>query len=112
MTGPATVADALQPGSSLVCACYTMFGSSTELVLTFGDGVHVFSLDPTIGEFLLTRRNLVIPPGGGQKIYSVNEGNFSAFPKGVQKVGSCGEGADFSALCLCQPPAAGCHESR
>lgn len=50
-----------QPGTSLVVSGYAMYGSSTELVLTFGDGVNVFTLDPSIGEFLLTRRNVRIP---------------------------------------------------
>jgi len=44
-----------------VGAGYCAYGSSTELVLTLGEGVNVFSYDPTIGEFLLTRRNVRIP---------------------------------------------------
>ena len=44
------------------------YGSSTELVLTFGDGVHVFSLDPGVGEFIQTRRNVRIP-AAPQRIY-------------------------------------------
>ena len=56
-----TVADCLQPGSALVVAGYAMYGSSTELVLTFGEGVHMFSLDPSIGEFIQTRSNVRIP---------------------------------------------------
>jgi fructose-1,6-bisphosphatase I len=45
----ATLADALQPGTALVCSGYAMYGSSTELVLSFGEGVNVFTLDPSIG---------------------------------------------------------------
>lgn len=44
----------------LLCS-YVAYGSSTELVITFGEGVHVFSYDPTIGEFIMTRRNVRIP---------------------------------------------------
>lgn len=80
----ATVSDLLQPGSALVCAGYCMYGSSTELVLTFGDGVHMFSYDPTIGEFLLTRRDVTIP-AKPQRIYSCNEANYASFPKGIQR---------------------------
>jgi Fructose-1-6-bisphosphatase, N-terminal domain len=58
-----TPADVMQPGRQLVAAGYCMYGSSTEMVLTFGggSGVHVFSLDPSVGEFMLTRRGLKIP---------------------------------------------------
>ena len=53
-TGAASLEDVLQPGSELVGAGYAMYGSATQLVLTFGSGVNVFTLDPSIGEFLLT----------------------------------------------------------
>jgi len=78
-----SIADILQPGTSLVCAGYCMYGSSTELVLTFGEGVHMFSYDPTIGEFLLTRKGIMIPDKP-QRIYSCNEANYASFPKGFQ----------------------------
>lgn len=80
----ATLADALQPGTALVCSGYAMYGSSTELVLSFGEGVNVFTLDPSIGEFLLTRRNVRIPDKP-QRIYSCNEGNYDSFPRGFQR---------------------------
>ena len=63
----------LRPGSALVCAGYCMYSSSTVLVLTLGDGVNGFTLDPQIGEFVLTHPGMRIPPRG--KIYSFNEGN-------------------------------------
>jgi len=63
----------MQPGSNLVCSGYCMYSSSTVLVLTFGNGVHAFTLDRDIGEFVLTTRNLKIPEDG--KIYSLNESN-------------------------------------
>jgi len=56
-----SASDVLQPGRKLVAAGYCMYGSSTEMVLTLGEGVHVFSLDPGVGEFILTRRNLQVP---------------------------------------------------
>jgi len=65
--------DLLQEGRKQVAAGYIIYGASTMLVYTFGDGVHGFTLDPSIGEFLLSHPNIKIPPRG--KIYSVNEGN-------------------------------------
>jgi fructose-1,6-bisphosphatase I len=70
--GPATVADALQPGRKVVAAGYALYGSATMVVLSIGTGVNSFMLDPTIGEFLLIDKNMRIKPRG--KIYSINEG--------------------------------------
>eukprot|EP00494_Astrolonche_serrata_P030838 UN31106 len=67
--------DLLQKGSKLVCSGYCMYGGATILVLTFGNGVQGFTLDPSLGEFILTHENIKIPQKG--KIYSVNEGNAS-----------------------------------
>jgi len=64
--------DVLQKGDEQVAAGYIMYGSSTMLVLTTGEGVHGFTLDPGVGEFLLSHPNIRIPEQG--KIYSVNEG--------------------------------------
>jgi fructose-1,6-bisphosphatase I len=64
--------DVLQKGSEQVAAGYVLYGSSTMLVFTCGDGVHGFTLDPSVGEFLLSHPNIRIPEQG--KIYSVNEG--------------------------------------
>jgi fructose-1,6-bisphosphatase I len=71
--GPGTEADVVQPGVKQVAAGYVMYGSSTILVFTVGNGVQGFTLDPTIGSFLLSHPNMTIPPRGS--IYSVNEGN-------------------------------------
>jgi len=57
----AAVTDFLQPGSRQVCAGYAVYGPSTMLVLTVGTGVHAFTLDPLLGEFILTHPNLKIP---------------------------------------------------
>ena len=71
-----SVADCLQPGTRQVAAGYIVYGSSTMLVYTTGNGVHGFTLEPSIGEFLLSHPNIKIP-APGQRIYSVNEGNYA-----------------------------------
>lgn len=72
--GPGTQADVLQPGSRQVAAGYVIYGSSTILVYTAPPGgVFGFTLDPTVGEFLLSHPEVRIPEQG--KIYSVNEGH-------------------------------------
>ena len=63
--------DILQPGRNQVGAGYVIYGSSTMLVYTTGHGVHGFTLDPGIGEFLLSHESITIPDKGG--IYSINE---------------------------------------
>jgi fructose-1,6-bisphosphatase I len=67
-----TLNDVLQPGIKQVAAGYFLYGSSTMMVYTTGDGVHGFTLYPSVGEFLLSHHNIRIPERG--KIYSVNEG--------------------------------------
>jgi len=64
--------DCLQPGSRQLAAGYVVYGSSTMLVYTSGAGVYGFTLDPGIGEFLLSHPNICIPAGAG-RTYSVNE---------------------------------------
>jgi fructose-1,6-bisphosphatase I len=66
----------LNVGTEMVSAGYAMYGSATNLVITTGHGVNGFTLDPTIGEFLLTHPNMRI---GKKRIYSVNEGNSMAW---------------------------------
>ncbi len=68
-----SVDDFMQPGSEQVAAGYILYGPSTMLVYTTGHGVHGFTLDPSVGEFLLSHPNLRLPEQG--KIFSVNEGN-------------------------------------
>ena len=65
--------DLLQPGRDQVVAGYFLYGSSTLMVYTTGNGVHIFTLDPSVGMFFLSRSNVRIPESG--KYYSVNEGN-------------------------------------
>ena len=81
--GPATVEDFLQYGSDQVAAGYIVYGSSTMLVYTTGNGVNGFTLDPSIGEFCLSHPEMRIPKKGN--IYSVNQGNFIHFPEGTKK---------------------------
>lgn len=80
---PATLADVLQPGTAQVAAGYIIYGSSTMLVYTTGKGVNGFTLDPSIGEFCLSHPDMRIPEDG--VIYSINEGNYVHFPKGVKQ---------------------------
>ncbi|MDZ7715050.1 MAG: class 1 fructose-bisphosphatase [Balneolaceae bacterium] len=80
---PLSEADALQPGTKQVASGYVLYGSSTILVYTTGAGVSVFTLDPSIGEFILCEDNIQIPDHG--MIYSVNEGNYKSWPEGLKK---------------------------
>jgi fructose-1,6-bisphosphatase I len=79
----ATIEDFLQPGLNLVAAGYVIYGSSTMLVFTTGNGVNGFTLDTSIGVFCLSHPNMRIPEDGN--IYSINEGNYLQFPEGVKK---------------------------
>jgi len=78
-----SLADCLQPGNRQLCAGYVMYGSSTMLVYTTGHGVHGFTYEPSIGEFLLSHPEIRTPERG--HIYSVNEGNYSRWSDGVKR---------------------------
>jgi fructose-1,6-bisphosphatase I len=80
--GPAMQEEFLQKGSCQVAAGYIIYGSSTMLVYTTGRGVNGFTLDPSIGEFILSHPEMQFPEGG--EIYSVNEGHYARFPQGVK----------------------------
>lgn len=82
--GPPTIADALQPGRNFVAAGYALFGSATMVVITTGNGVNGFTLDPSIGEFVLTNPDIRMKPRG-KPIYSINEGNACLFDDAVTK---------------------------
>ena len=75
--------DLVQKGVAQVAAGYLLFGPSTMLVFTTGKGVHGFTLDPGIGEFLLSHGDMKIPARG--KIYAVNEGNYNKWSPGTQR---------------------------
>jgi fructose-1,6-bisphosphatase I len=73
----------LQPGAKQVAAGYVVYGSSTMLVYSAGNGVHGFTLDPAIGAYMLSHENIRMPEQG--KYYSVNEANRDSFPSGYGK---------------------------
>lgn len=75
--------DALQPGSRQVAAGYVLYGSSTILVYTTGMGVSAFTLDPSLGEFILSQDDCMMPDHGA--IYSINEGSYNSWSTGLKK---------------------------
>lgn len=80
---PVELEDFLQPGREQVAAGYVVYGTSTMLVYTTGDGVNGFTLNPAIGTFYLSHPNMQFPKDGN--VYSINEGNYVHFPQGVKK---------------------------
>lgn len=80
---PGTLADCLQPARDIVAAGYVIYGSSTMLVYSAGQGVHGFTLDPSIGEFLLSHPHMRIPDK--PKYYSVNQGYERYWSPGVRR---------------------------
>lgn len=76
--------DCLQPGRNQLAAGYVVYGSSTMLVYTTGDGVHGFTLDPSIGEFILSHPNIRIPDPPA-KTYSVNEAYEPRWAPGIRR---------------------------
>jgi len=78
-----TLEDVLQPGYKQVAAGYFIYGSSTMMVYCAGSGVHGFTLDPSVGEFLLSHENIVTPARGN--IFSINEGNYNYWDEKVQR---------------------------
>jgi len=80
---PVTIEDFLQPGNRQVAAGYVAYGTSTMMVFTTGNGVNGFTLNPAIGTFYLSHPNMKIQETG--KIYSVSEGYFAHFEKGMQE---------------------------
>lgn len=80
--GEGSMSDLLQKGTEQVCAGYVIYGSSTVLVYSTGHGVHGFTYDPGVGEFLLTHEDIRCPKKG--KIYSANEGNVGYWDEGTR----------------------------
>ncbi|TPG65902.1 class 1 fructose-bisphosphatase [Hymenobacter nivis] len=76
-----TVADCLQPGTHQVAAGYVIYGSSTMLVYTTGNGVNGFTYEPSLGEFFLSHPDIQTPATG--TVYSVNEGSSATFEPAV-----------------------------
>ena len=81
--GAGSMEDLLQAGRKVVAAGYVLYGSSTMMVYSAGHGVHGFTYDPTIGEFLLSHDQMRMQSTG--KYYSVNESHFAKWSKGVQR---------------------------
>jgi len=75
--------DALQAGVRQVAAGYVLYGSSTIMVYTTGMGVSAFTLDPSIGEFILSDDDFQMPEHG--TIYSINEGSYNSWELGLKK---------------------------
>ena len=86
-----TMEDCLQSGRDLVAGGYVLYGSSTMLVYSSGTGVHGFTLDPSIGEFLLSHKNISMPEPP-QRYYSVNEAYFQKWAPGQQRMVACLKG--------------------
>lgn len=88
----------LQPGRKQIAAGYVVYGSSTVLVYSVGNGVHAFTLDPTIGTYILTHENIQMPEQG--EYYSFNEAYNDLFPpkyvEFVQKIKSGSLGKFYS----------------
>ena len=77
-----SASDLLQDGHKQIAAGYILYGPSTVLVYSIGHGVHAFTLDPSLGEFILAAENIQIPHHG--PIYSVNEGNFWQWDESIR----------------------------
>jgi fructose-1,6-bisphosphatase I len=76
-----TLQDCLQPGRHQVCAGYVLYGTSTVLVYTTGLGVNAFTLDPTVGEFILSQANIQTPAKAA--FYSLNDSEAGQFLPGI-----------------------------
>lgn len=96
--GWGNVEDCLQKGRDLVAAGYIVYGSSTMLVYSTGHGVHGFTLDPSVGEFLLSHPNIRIPDK--PDYYSVNQGNQRYWSDGVRRYTEWLQGRDGSGNAL------------
>jgi fructose-1,6-bisphosphatase I len=90
---PGTVEDCLQPGRHIVAAGYVLYGPSTMMVYSAGNGVHGFTLDQTVGEFLLTHPDIRIPEK--PKFYSVNQGYEQYWAREIQEYTRYLQGRNF-----------------
>lgn len=93
VTGPTPVEAFLQPGTQQVCAGYALYGPSTMLVLTTGHGVNGFTLDPNVGEFVLTHENMTIP--ADTREFAINMSNYRFWEEPVRRyVDECLQGKE------------------
>lgn len=94
-----TLDDFLQAGNKQAAAGYVIYGSSTMLVYSTGDGVNGFTLDPTIGEFCLSHPAIKTPENASS--YSINQGNFNSFPEKIKDfISYCQNSSDKKAFSL------------
>ncbi|PHT70202.1 Fructose-1,6-bisphosphatase, chloroplastic [Capsicum annuum] len=77
------IVNVCQPGNNLLAAGYCMYSSAVIFVLSLGNGVFSFTLDPMFGEFILTQEHIQIPKAG--KIYAFNEGNYQLWDDRLKK---------------------------
>lgn len=82
-----SISDVLQPSRNTVAAGYVLYGSCTVMMFSVGSGVHMFTLDPSLKEFILTRKNVRIPFSGNT--YSINEGYTSQYDVETQEMLKC-----------------------
>ncbi len=90
-----TADDFLQPGTQLVAAGYVVYGSSVMLVYSTGNGVNGFTLDPSVGMYLLSNPNIQVPPD--TRLYSINEAYEPRWPDGLRAGIHAMKAAGFSA---------------
>ncbi len=81
--GPVDESEFLRAGTAVAAAGYFMYGAALSLMVSWGDGTHIFTYDPARGDFICHAPHATIPPRG--KIYSVNEGNAAAMPSSIQR---------------------------
>lgn len=90
-SGKYSLEDVMRPGTEMVAAGYCMYGSMSYMMITTGKGVAGFTLDPTLGEFVITHPNVQVPKKGN--IYSINEGNAANWdPATTKYVAECKKG--------------------
>lgn len=87
--------DCLQKGVEQIAAGYVIYGSSTMLVYTTGNGVNGFTYEPSLGEYFLSHPDMITPKNG--KIYSINEGGYNTFPQGIKDYVTYCKNSDYSA---------------
>ena len=90
------LSDCLQAGKHQVAAGYVLYGSSTMFVYTTGRGVHGFTLDPSLGEFVLSHESMCFPDPP-RRVYSINEAHYNSWKTGQQLlIDHLKDGGDFS----------------
>lgn len=81
------VSDVMQPARNLIAAGYALYGSCTTLMFSVGDGLHQFTLDAALNEFIMTKHNVTMPYSGN--VYSINEGYTAEYDRETQEMLKC-----------------------